>query len=144
MVDIIMDVLNALSSPNHDIRRKTLVIVLDLITPRNINEVVRTLQREVVKTQRRELEKDGEYRQMLIQAIHSCAVKFPKVAGTVVHMLMDFLDDSNVASAMETSKINFVKHIKVIYCITMHFLPYHRQKEASKINFIKHAKPHLH
>ncbi|KAD7478488.1 hypothetical protein E3N88_01624 [Mikania micrantha] len=49
----------------------------------------------------RELEKDGEYRQMLIQAIHSCAVKFPEVAGTVVHMLVDFLGDSNVASAMD-------------------------------------------
>ncbi|KAI3775770.1 hypothetical protein L1987_45523 [Smallanthus sonchifolius] len=101
MVDMIMDVLRALSSPNHDIRRKTLDIALDLITPRNINEVVLTLKKEVVKTQSGELEKDGEYRQMLIQAIHSYAVKFPEVAGTVVHMLMDFLGDSNVASAMD-------------------------------------------
>ncbi|GJS44063.1 coatomer subunit beta-1 [Tanacetum coccineum] len=101
MVDMIMDVLRALSSPNHDIRRKTLAIVLDLITPRNINEVILTLKKEVVKTQSGELAKDGEYRQMLIQAIHSCAVKFPEVAGAVVHMLMDFLGDSNVASAMD-------------------------------------------
>ncbi|GJS93792.1 coatomer subunit beta-1 [Tanacetum coccineum] len=96
-----MDVLGALSSPNHDIRRKTLAIVLDLIIPQNINEVVLTSKREVVKTQTRELEKDGEYRQMLIQAIHSCAVKFPEVVGTVLHMLTDFLGDSNVASAMD-------------------------------------------
>ncbi|PWA91294.1 Armadillo-like helical [Artemisia annua] len=109
MVDMIMDVLRAVSSPNHDIRRKTLAIVLDLITPRNINEVVLTLKKEVVKTQSGELEKDGEYRQMLIQAIHSCAVKFPEVAGTVVHMLMDFLGDSNVASAMDV--IVFVREI---------------------------------
>ncbi|KAJ0464405.1 putative clathrin/coatomer adaptor, adaptin-like, coatomer beta subunit, armadillo-like helical [Helianthus annuus] len=109
IVDMIMDVLRALSSPNHDIRRKTLDIVLDLITPRNINEVVLTLKKEVVKTQSGELEKDGEYRQMLIQAIHSCAVKFPEVAGTVVHMLMDFLGDSNVASAMDV--IVFVREI---------------------------------
>ncbi|KAI3794484.1 hypothetical protein L1987_37116 [Smallanthus sonchifolius] len=109
MVDMIMDVLRALSSPNHDIRRKTLDIVLDLITPRNINEVVLTLKKEVVKTQSGELEKDGEYRQMLIQAIHSCAVKFPEVAGTVVHMLMDFLGDSNVASAMDV--VVFVREI---------------------------------
>ncbi|KAL7613769.1 hypothetical protein Lser_V15G06850 [Lactuca serriola] len=109
MVDMIMDILRALSSPNHDIRRKTLDIVLDLITPRNINEVVLTLKKEVVKTQSGELEKDGEYRQMLIQSIHSCAVKFPEVAGTVVHMLMDFLGDSNVASAMDV--IVFVREI---------------------------------
>nr|XP_043638599.1 coatomer subunit beta-1 [Erigeron canadensis]XP_043638600.1 coatomer subunit beta-1 [Erigeron canadensis] len=109
MVDMIMDVLRALSSPNHDIRRKTLDIVLDLITPRNINEVVLTLKKEVVKTQSGELEKDGEYRQMLIQAIHSCAIKFPEVASTVVHLLMDFLGDSNVASAMDVAV--FVREI---------------------------------
>ncbi|MBA0719610.1 hypothetical protein Golax_007272 [Gossypium laxum] len=101
MVDLIMDVLRALSSPNLDIRRKTLDIVLELITPRNINEVVLTLKKEVMKTQSGELEKNGEYRQMLIQAIHSCAIKFPEVASTVVHLLMDFLGDSNVASAID-------------------------------------------
>ncbi|KAK1410704.1 hypothetical protein QVD17_37243 [Tagetes erecta] len=58
MVDMIMDVLRALSSPNQDIRRKTLDIVLDLITPRNINEVVLTLKKEVVKTQ------SGSWRKM--------------------------------------------------------------------------------
>jgi vesicle coat complex subunit len=67
MVDMIMDVLRVLSSPNMDIRRKTLDIALDLITPRNIDEVVLTLKKEVVKTQNKELEKVGEYRQMLVQ-----------------------------------------------------------------------------
>ncbi|GAV77879.1 Adaptin_N domain-containing protein/Coatamer_beta_C domain-containing protein [Cephalotus follicularis] len=109
MIDMIMDVLRALSSPNLDIRRKTLDIVLELITPRNVNEVVLTLKKEVVKTQSSEIEKNGEYRQMLIQAIHSCAVKFPEVASTVVHLLMDFLGDSNVASAMDV--VVFVREI---------------------------------
>ncbi|GAY44456.1 hypothetical protein CUMW_082250 [Citrus unshiu] len=109
MVDLIMDVLRALNSPNLDIRRKTLDIVLELITPRNINEVVLMLKKEVVKTQSGELEKNGEYRQMLIQAIHSCAIKFPEVASTVVHLLMDFLGDSNVASAIDV--IIFVREI---------------------------------
>ncbi|XP_076901316.1 coatomer subunit beta-1-like [Bidens hawaiensis] len=109
MVDMIMDILRALSSPNHDIRRKTLDIVLDLITPCNINEVVLTLKKEVVKTQSGELEKDGEYCQMLIQAIHSCAIKFPEVASTIVDLLMDFLGDSNVASAMDVAV--FVREI---------------------------------
>ncbi|KDP33453.1 hypothetical protein JCGZ_07024 [Jatropha curcas] len=109
MVDLIMDVLRALSSPNLDIRRKTLDIVLELITTRNINEVVLMLKKEVVKTQSGELEKNGEYRQMLIQAIHSCAIKFPEVASTVVHLLMDFLGDSNIASAIDV--IVFVREI---------------------------------
>ncbi|KAH1067227.1 hypothetical protein J1N35_032214 [Gossypium stocksii] len=109
MVDLIMDVLRALASPNLDIRRKTLDIVLELITPRNINEVVLMLKKEVMKTQSGELEKNGEYRQMLIQAIHSCAIKFPEVASTVVHLLMDFLGDSNVASAIDV--VVFVREI---------------------------------
>lgn len=109
MVEMVMDVLRALSSPNLDIRRKTLDIALDLITPRNIDEVVMTLKKEVVKTQTMELEKCGEYRQMLVQAIHACALKFPEVASTVVHLLMDFLGDSNVASALDV--VFFVREI---------------------------------
>ncbi|CAI0460682.1 unnamed protein product [Linum tenue] len=109
MVDMVMDVLRALSSPNLDIRRKTLDIILDLITARNVNEIVQMLKKEVVKTQSGELEKNGEYRQMLIQAIHSCAIKFPEVASTVVHLLMDFLGDSNIASAIDV--VIFVREI---------------------------------
>eukprot|EP00850_Spirogloea_muscicola_P011156 SM000068S20588 [mRNA] locus=s68:311782:317687:- [translate_table: standard] len=109
MVEMIMDVLRALSSPNMDIRRKTLDIALDLITPRNIDEVVLTLKKEVVKTQNKELEKNGEYRQMLVQAIHSCAIKFPDVASSVVHLLMDFLGDTNTASALDV--VFFVREI---------------------------------
>ncbi|KAK8966193.1 Coatomer subunit beta-1 [Platanthera guangdongensis] len=109
MVEMIMDVLRALSSPNLDIRHKTLDIALELITPRNVDEVVSTLKKEVMKTQSGELEKNGEYRQMLVQAIHTCAMKFPEVASTVVHLLMDFLGDSNVASAVDV--VLFVREI---------------------------------
>ena len=41
MQEMLMDVLRALSSPNMDIRKKTLDISLDLITARNIDEVRR-------------------------------------------------------------------------------------------------------
>ncbi|KAM7476164.1 hypothetical protein LguiB_023407 [Lonicera macranthoides] len=109
MVDMIMDILRALLSPNLDIRRKTIDITLELITPRNIDEVVLMLKKEVMKTQSTEHEKNGEYRQILVQAIHSCAVKFPEVASSVVHLLMDFLGDSNVASAVDV--VVFVREI---------------------------------
>ncbi|XP_028776867.1 coatomer subunit beta-1-like [Neltuma alba] len=109
MVEMVLDILRALSSPNLDIRRKTLDIALELIAPRNIGEVVMMLKKEVVKTQGGEHEKNGEYRQMLVQAIHSCAIKFPEVASTVVHLLMDFLGDTNVASAMDV--VVFVREI---------------------------------
>jgi len=109
MQDMAMDVLRVLSSPNMDIRRKTLDIVLDLITSRNIDEVVMTLKKEIVKTQSKELEKNGEYRQLLVQTVHACAVKFPDVAASVVHLLMDFLGDANTASALDV--VYFIREI---------------------------------
>lgn len=39
MQEMLMDVLRALTSPNMDIRKKTLDIALDLINSRNIDEV---------------------------------------------------------------------------------------------------------
>ncbi|KAK4756477.1 hypothetical protein SAY87_006604 [Trapa incisa] len=109
LLDMVMDVLRALSSPNLDIRRKTLDIALELLTRRNVDEIVLMLKKEMVRTQSGELEKNGEYRQMLVQAIHTCAIKFPEVASTVVHILMDFLGDTNVASAMDV--VVFVREI---------------------------------
>ena len=44
-------------------------------------QVVGVLKKEIMKTQSKDLEKGPEYRQLLVQAIHSCAVKFPDVAG---------------------------------------------------------------
>lgn len=95
MVEMIMDILRALTCPNLEIRKIILDIALDIITPRNIDEAVMTLKKEVLKTRNKELERNNEYRQMLVQAIHSCALKFPEVVSTVVHLLMNFLGDSS-------------------------------------------------
>ena len=75
-----MDILRAVSSPNLDIRRKTLDVVLDLVTV-NIDEVV---PRSEGDTESRRTQEGGEYRQMLVQAVHQCAVKFPETAGIVL------------------------------------------------------------
>ncbi|KAK9833410.1 hypothetical protein WJX81_002667 [Elliptochloris bilobata] len=109
MGESLMDMLRALATPNMDIRKKTLDIALDLITSRNIDEVVMVLKKEIMKTQSKELEKGAEYRQMLVQAIHSCAVRFPDVAASVVHLLMDFLGDLNIAPALDV--VFFVREI---------------------------------
>ncbi|CAM9527568.1 unnamed protein product, partial [Ectocarpus sp. 4 AP-2014] len=90
--EVLMDILRALSSPNVDICRKTLEVAMDLVTPRNIEEVVQVLKREVVRTQEAGMEKGTQYRTLLIQAIHGCATKFADVAESVVGVLMDFLN----------------------------------------------------
>ena len=50
-----------------------------------------------------------EYRQLLIQSIHSCAIKFSEVAANVVYVLMEFLGDSNNPSAVDV--IAFVRYV---------------------------------
>jgi len=93
--ELLMDILRALSSPNPDICRKVLDVAMDVVTSRNVAEVVTVLKREVTKTAEETDEssdaKGTVYRNMLIQAIHGCAVRFPDVAESVVHVLMDFL-----------------------------------------------------
>lgn len=68
------------------------------------------LKKEVVKSGAKDDKAiSAEYRQMLVQAIHVCAVKFPQVGGSVVHLLMDFLSDANTASALDV--VYFVREI---------------------------------
>eukprot|EP00586_Coscinodiscus_wailesii_P000709 CAMPEP_0172484904 /NCGR_PEP_ID=MMETSP1066-20121228/12573_1 /TAXON_ID=671091 /ORGANISM="Coscinodiscus wailesii, Strain CCMP2513" /LENGTH=972 /DNA_ID=CAMNT_0013249731 /DNA_START=152 /DNA_END=3073 /DNA_ORIENTATION=+ len=93
--EILMDILRALSSPNPDICKKVLDVTMDIVTARNVSDVIATLKREVTKTTQEndtDMESKGAvYRNMLIKAIHGCAIRFPDVAESVVHVLMDFL-----------------------------------------------------
>jgi coatomer subunit beta len=110
---LIMDVLRALSCPNLDIRTKCVNIALDMLTPKNIDEVVQVLKKEVVQTQSNEhADKASEYRQLLVRALHQCASRFPEVASNVL-MLMDFLSDSNTSSAVDV--VFFVREIAECY-----------------------------
>merc|ERR1719460_389441 len=69
--ELIMDVLRALASPNLDIRRKTLDIATELISPSNIAEVMLVLKKELsgVQSSSSSTESsDAEYRIMLIKS----------------------------------------------------------------------------
>jgi len=112
MQELIMDILRALNSPSLDLKKKTLAIALDLVTPHNIDEVVLNLKKEINKTQN-QFEQVAEYRQLLIKSIHACAVKYPNVAGNVVHLLIDFLGDSNWQAAVDV--ITFTREVIETY-----------------------------
>ncbi|KAF7728208.1 coatomer subunit beta [Apophysomyces ossiformis] len=107
--DLVMDILRVLSSPDIEVRRKALRIALEMVSSRNVQEVVLFLKKELSKTHDQEYEKNTEYRQLLIQSIHSCAIKFSEVAANVVHVLMEFLGDSNNPSAVDV--ICFVREV---------------------------------
>ncbi|KAG0698211.1 coatomer beta subunit appendage platform-domain-containing protein [Suillus ampliporus] len=72
-------------------------------------EVVLFLKKQLQRTQEREFEKAPEYRQLLIQSIHVLAVKFSEVAASIVHALMEFLEDSNNPSALDI--VAFVREV---------------------------------
>ena len=92
--ELLMDILRALASPSPDICKKVLDVSLDVVTARSVQEVVNVLKREVQKTMSDDSaneDKGPEYRNMLIKTIHGIAVRFPQVAESVVHTLMEFL-----------------------------------------------------
>jgi coatomer subunit beta len=102
--ELVMDILRALNTPNSDIRRRTLEIAMDLVSPRNVEEVMALLKKEIIATGAKDAKAEPEaveYRGLLISAIHGCAVRFPDVALSVVHLLMDFLNGEGALSVME-------------------------------------------
>lgn len=101
MQDLVMDILRVLAAPDIDVRRKTLQLAMDLVSTRNIEELVLVLKKEVSKTHNVEHEDTGKYRQLLIKTLHACSIKFPDVASTVIPVLVEFLSDTNELAATD-------------------------------------------
>ncbi|KAK3097902.1 hypothetical protein FSP39_014288 [Pinctada imbricata] len=99
--DLVMDVLRVLSAPDLEVRKKTLSLALDLVTSRNIEEMVLVLKKEVVKTNNVEHEDTGKYRQLLVRTLHQCCIKFQDVAATIIPVLLEFLGDQNELAAQD-------------------------------------------
>ncbi|KAF7884631.1 uncharacterized protein EAF02_004967 [Botrytis sinoallii] len=107
--DLTMEILRVLSSTDIDVRKKALDLALEMVSSKNVEDVVLLLKKELSKTVDQEYEKNAEYRQLLIHSIHQCAIKFSEVAESVVDLLMDFIADFNNTSAVDV--ISFVKEV---------------------------------
>ncbi|XP_054581097.1 coatomer subunit beta isoform X4 [Eptesicus fuscus] len=106
--DLVMDILRVLSTPDLEVRKKTLQLALDLVSSRNVEELVIVLKKEVIKTNNvSEHEDTDKYRQLLVRTLHSCSVRFPDMAANVIPVLMEFLSDSNEAAAADV--LEFVR-----------------------------------
>jgi coatomer subunit beta len=101
--DLVMDIVRVLSSPDLEVRRKCLDLVLDLVSSRNVDEVVLVLKKEVTNTINSAGQTDdvGNYRQLLVRTLHSCSIKFPDVAPSVIPVLLEFLSDTNEDAAAD-------------------------------------------
>lgn len=107
--DLTMEILRVLSSPDLDVRRKALELAMDMVSSKNVEEVVMLLKKELAKTVDEQYEKNNEYRSLLIHSIHQCAIRFSEIAESVVGLLMDFISDFNNSSAVDV--ISFVKEV---------------------------------
>ncbi|KAK4508049.1 hypothetical protein PRZ48_001786 [Zasmidium cellare] len=107
--DLTMEILRVLSSPDLDVRRKALELAMDMVSSKNVEEVVMLLKKELGKTVDEQYEKNNEYRSLLIHSIHQCAIRFSEIAESVVGLLMDFISDFNNSSAVDV--ISFVKEV---------------------------------
>ncbi|XP_022295702.2 coatomer subunit beta-like [Crassostrea virginica] len=99
--DLVMDILRVLSAPDLEVRKKTLTLALDLVTSRNIEEMVLVLKKEVVKMNNVEHEDTGKYRQLLVRTLHQCSIKFQDIAATIIPVLIEFLGDQNELAALD-------------------------------------------
>lgn len=64
--DLTMEILRVLSSPDLDVRRKALSIALDMVSSKNVEEVVLLLKKELTKTV------DEQYEKVHHTAFDSC------------------------------------------------------------------------
>nr|CAD7573446.1 unnamed protein product [Timema californicum] len=89
--DLVMDILRVLASPDLEVRKKTLNLAMELVSSRNIEEMVLVLKKEVAKTHNVvEHEDTGKYRQLLVRTLHTCCIKrlldaFPMIKSVTVH-----------------------------------------------------------
>lgn len=100
--DLVMDILRVLAASDLEVRRKTLNLALDLVSSRNVEEMVLVLKKEVTKTHNTvEHEDTGKYRQLLVRTLHASCVRFPDVAHAIIPVLMEFLSDTNEHAAAD-------------------------------------------
>ncbi|KAL0839233.1 hypothetical protein ABMA28_016000 [Loxostege sticticalis] len=93
--DLAMDVLRVLASSDLDVRKHTLQLALDLVTPRHAEELVQVLRKEAARAQNADHDDANKYRQLLVRALHRAALKFPEVAGSVAPALIELLGDGS-------------------------------------------------
>lgn len=62
-----------------------------------------TNQKTIRLSFKTKLSKNQEFQQLLIQSVHKCAIKFPNIAASVVHVMLDYLGESSGASGIGPS-----------------------------------------
>lgn len=107
--DLSLDILTVLSTQDLDVRKKAIGVTLQLITSRNVEDVVKLFKKELQRTASSNEDNNAEYRQVLINAIHKLAIDFVEVAANVIDLLLESVGDLTTTAAHEV--ITFVKEV---------------------------------
>lgn len=102
-----LDILGVLTTQDIDVRRKALDVTLQLVTNRNVEDVVKLLKKELLRSSNISEDKSSEYRQLLINAIHQLAMNFGEVATNVIDLLLESIGDLSTSAAYDV--VTFVK-----------------------------------
>lgn len=100
--EMLMDILRILTvASDLEVKQKILNLALDLVSPRNTEEMVHLLKKEVIKTLNDSGDDTSKYRQLLVQTLHSICVKFPEVLMTnqLLTTLCELLSSDDEATA---------------------------------------------
>ncbi|PAV70949.1 hypothetical protein WR25_20924 isoform B [Diploscapter pachys] len=97
--ELVMDILRVLSSPGFEVRQKTLNLALDLVSSRNVEDMVMFLKKEISKSASESADEADKYKQALVKTLHTATIKFPDVAPTIIPVLLEFLSDENETAA---------------------------------------------
>ncbi|KAK0406952.1 hypothetical protein QR680_018909 [Steinernema hermaphroditum] len=98
--ELVMDILRVLSATDHEVRKKALSLALELVSSRNVNEMVMVLRKEMGKS-RDGAEGADQYRQLLVRTLHRATMKFSDVAEQIIPVLIEFLSDSSESAALD-------------------------------------------
>lgn len=104
-----LDILGVLSTQDIDVRKKALDVTLELITSRNVEDVVKLLKKELQKASAASEDNAAEYRQLLVSAIHKLAIDFGEVATNVIDLLLESIGDLSTTAAYDV--VAFVKEV---------------------------------
>lgn len=104
-----LDILGVLSTQDIGVRKKALDVTLQLITSRNVEDVVKLLKKELQKASASNEDNAAEYRQLLVNAIHKLAIDFSEVATNVIDLLLESIGDLTNTAACDV--ITFVKEV---------------------------------
>jgi len=103
-----IDIIRSLSSPSNDIRKKCLDLCLDLLSSKNVEDIVKYIKKELIGVQGKK--EELAYQEILIEGLHKCAVRFPEVTGSLG--LVEVLIDCCLLQASTSGEVAaFLQHL---------------------------------